>query len=195
MGMDRLASPDAPLTFVFPETRKPSVTGEPRASITAGCAFARAKASLYTSVDFTALNTIKSTEPTKTTNNTAILKQPRGTNHFQFRFHQLAFGVGGTGGGICSTEPFYFEREAFCNRSLRCDLSLTGSVAARQDAGHEITTLSSNCFRRRFDCIARRLRDYSCIRSSRARRHMDQLARHCLDHQRRRHVSCRQYQA
>jgi len=43
--MERFVSPDAPLTFVFPETRNPSVMGEPRASITAGFAFAVAKAS------------------------------------------------------------------------------------------------------------------------------------------------------
>ncbi len=34
--MERFASPDAPLTFVFPETRNPTVIGEPRASMTAG---------------------------------------------------------------------------------------------------------------------------------------------------------------
>jgi hypothetical protein len=44
--MERFASPDAPLTFVFPETTNPSLIGEPRASITEGCALARAKASL-----------------------------------------------------------------------------------------------------------------------------------------------------
>ena len=30
--MERFVSPDAPLTFVFPETRNPSVMGEPRAN-------------------------------------------------------------------------------------------------------------------------------------------------------------------
>ena len=44
--MERFASPEAPLTFVFPETRNPSVIGEPRTSMTAGCALARASASL-----------------------------------------------------------------------------------------------------------------------------------------------------
>src|SRR5437667_8312832 len=125
MGMDKLASPDAPLTFVFPETRNPSVTCEPRASMTAGCTFALAKASLQTSVDFTAVNTINITEPMKTTNNTAMLKQPSGTNHFQFRFHQFGFAVEEIG-GFCSTELFYFEREAFCNRSLSLRSKLDG---------------------------------------------------------------------
>src|SRR5436190_24006328 len=96
------------------------------------------------SVDFTALNTIKTTEPTKTTNNTAMLKQPTGTNHFQFRFHQLGFAVEESCGGFCSIELFYFEGEALCNRSLRCNLSLTHSVLAMQDARHETTTLSPN---------------------------------------------------
>lgn len=44
--MERFVSPDAPLTFVFPETRNPSEMGEPIASITAEFALARAKASL-----------------------------------------------------------------------------------------------------------------------------------------------------
>src|SRR5438876_10312347 len=107
--MERLASPDAPLTFVLPDTRKPSVTGEPRASITAGCVLARAKASLEMSLDFIALNTTRTIAPTKTPNSIAMLKQPRGTNHFQFRFHQLGLGVRGTAGRSCSTRPFYVE--------------------------------------------------------------------------------------
>ena len=51
-----------------------------------------------------------------------MLKQPSGTNHFQFRFHQFGFGVEEIG-GFCSTKLFYFRREAVCNRSLRCDLA------------------------------------------------------------------------
>jgi hypothetical protein len=38
-----------------------------------------------------------------------MLKQPRGTNHFQFRFHQLGLGVRGIAGGSCSTRSFYVE--------------------------------------------------------------------------------------
>ena len=118
-----------------------------------------------------------------------MLRQPRGTNHFQFRFHQFGLGVGQTDDGICSTEVLYFEREAFCNRSLRCDLSLTGSVAAMQDVGHETTTLPSNYFRMRFDCAHWRLHDDYTLRSSRACWHVDELARHSLDNQSRRHIS------
>src|SRR5205814_10339140 len=44
MGIDRFASPDAPFTFVLPERRNPSLIGDPRASITEGCAWARVKA-------------------------------------------------------------------------------------------------------------------------------------------------------
>ena len=44
--MERFASPDAPLTFVFPDTKNPSLIGEPRISITEGWTLARAKASL-----------------------------------------------------------------------------------------------------------------------------------------------------
>ena len=46
MGIDRFASPDAPFTLVFPEIRNPCLMGEPKESITAGFALARAKASL-----------------------------------------------------------------------------------------------------------------------------------------------------
>lgn len=68
-----------------------------------------------------------------------MLKQPRGTNHFQFRFRQFGLGTEETGGGgVCSTELFYLEREAFCNRSLRSDLRLTGSVTAMQDAAMKL---------------------------------------------------------
>jgi hypothetical protein len=44
-------------------------------------------------VDFIALNTINAIEATKATNNTSVPKQPAGTNHFQFRVHQLECGV------------------------------------------------------------------------------------------------------
>jgi hypothetical protein len=59
-------------------------------------------------VDFIALNTINAIEPTNATNNTNMLKQPSGTNHFQFRFHQLGLGVKGTV-GFCCTEPFLLQ--------------------------------------------------------------------------------------
>jgi hypothetical protein len=52
-------------------------------------------------VDFIALNTINAIETTKETNNTNMPKQPTGTNHVQFRFHQLGRGVRGTA-GFCS---------------------------------------------------------------------------------------------
>src|SRR5204863_398109 len=50
---------------------------------------------------------IRTTEATKTTTNAAMLKQPSGTNRFQFRLHQFGLRVGAIGGGICSIEAFY----------------------------------------------------------------------------------------
>src|SRR5882724_8857955 len=97
IGMARSASPAAPLTFVFPETKNPSLIGEPRASITAGCILALAKASLYGSVDLIALKTIMTIEPTKATRRIKIVRQPVGTNHFQFRVHQLPLASGPVG--------------------------------------------------------------------------------------------------
>jgi hypothetical protein len=51
-------------------------------------------------------------------NNVNVPKQPTGTNHFQFRIHQLGLGVRGTV-GFCSTESFYFSHEALCNHSFK----------------------------------------------------------------------------
>ena len=96
-----------------------------------------------------------------------MLKQPSGTNHFQFRFHQFGFAVEEMC-GFCSTELFYFEREAPCNRSLRRGLTLTHSVLAMQDARHETTTLSPNYFRGRADHAHGRLREHDTFWSSRA---------------------------
>ena len=68
------------------------------------------------------LNKIKMIEATKTTNNSAMLRQPS-ENHFQFRFHQFSFGVGGIG-GVCSTQRFYVEAEVLGNESLRLQSKL-----------------------------------------------------------------------
>src|SRR5262245_52772959 len=118
MGIIRLDSPAAPFTFVFPDMKNPSLMGEPRASTTAGSALARANASLYTSVDFIALKTITSIDPTNTRNSSAMLTQPNGTNHFQFRFHQFGFGIAGCVSDW-STGLFYFSDEALCNASVQ----------------------------------------------------------------------------
>jgi hypothetical protein len=48
-----------------------------------------------------------------------MLKQPAGTNHFQFRIHQLGLGVSGTVGGFCSIKSFYFSPEALSNHSFK----------------------------------------------------------------------------
>jgi hypothetical protein len=69
-------------------------------------------------VDFIALKTINAIEPTNATNNANMLRQPAGTNHFQFRIHQLGRGVRGTA-GFCSMEPFYFSSGDFCNHSSK----------------------------------------------------------------------------
>lgn len=72
-------------------------------------------------------------EATKTRKNAKIVRQPVGTNHFQFRVHQLDRGLEGRGGGFCSTELFYLDREARCKQSLRCDLAVRfgGTVRGR----------------------------------------------------------------
>ena len=70
-------------------------------------------------MDFIALNTINATEPTKAMNNVNVPRQPTGTNHFQFRFHQLGLGVSGTVGGFCSMKSFYFSPEASSNHSFK----------------------------------------------------------------------------
>src|SRR5438132_8045226 len=175
MGIDRFASPDAPFTFVLPERRNPSLIGDPRASITEGCACARAKAPLYTSVDFIALNTINAIETTKATNNTNMLKQPTGTNHVQFRFHQFGLGGRGIGGGFAPRSLSTSAAKLFaiipCN--WRFVPGLTGPVSAMQDGCREKTILSPTSFRRRIACTRRFLCDYSALRFSCPRRYLD----------------------
>jgi len=78
---------------------------------------------------------MRTTDPAKTTNNAATLKQPTGTNHFQFRVHQFGLGVGTTGADVCSTGSLYVADEVLGNQSLRCDLGLTRYAGSPQD-GH-----------------------------------------------------------
>src|SRR5262249_8032748 len=66
------------------------------------------------SVDFIALKTTTSTEPTNIRNSSATVKHHGGTNQFQFRFHQFGLDVGGIG-GVGSTQLLYSESNAFCN--------------------------------------------------------------------------------
>ena len=63
-----------------------------------------------------------------------------------------------------------------------CNLTLTPSAPAQQDALHETTITSSNYCRSRFAHAFGRLCDHD-IRSSCSGGHMDQLARHCVDNQ------------
>ena len=141
-----------------------------------------------------------------------MLKQPRGTNHFQFRFHQFGLGAGGTGGGICSMELSTLSAKSLATnlcKAVLCNWSrdvpvphglrarpsppvlsvLDGFRCREQDVRHETTKLSPNYFCRRFDNARRCVCNGSHVRPGRARRHMDQLARHCVDNQCRRHIS------
>jgi hypothetical protein len=60
----------------------------------------------------------------KAANKRRMVRQPLGTNHFQFRDHQLRLGSGGVFGSMA---PFYFNRRALYN-SLRRDLRLNDSL-------------------------------------------------------------------
>jgi hypothetical protein len=118
-------------------------------------------------VDFIALNTINATEPTKATNNANMLKQPTGTNQFQFRFHQLGLGARGTGGGFCSTESFYFSREAFCNENTltftlvsdTCrDRKKNVLLAWHQNSRQPLRQPSPNC-----PSVSAQTRSFNCV--------------------------------
>jgi hypothetical protein len=74
-----------------------------------------------------------------------MLKQPSGTNHFQFRLHQFGFAVEEIGGGFCSTQLFYFEREDLCNRSLRCALSVLAVGSIGPGNHPQINLIESLC--------------------------------------------------
>jgi len=102
-----------------------------------------------------------------------MLRQPTGTNHFQLRFHQFAFGIRGTVHAVSSIESLYVEGELDGNQSLRCDVRLTARGAEGQDARHEATTLSPNYLCRRLNGADDSVCDRSTVRSSRARWHVD----------------------
>ncbi len=89
MGMAKSACPDAPLTLMLPMTRTPGLIGEPRACTTAGLVCAAARASLYTSDDFTMPKTIVIMSIIKAAKTTRNPTQATGTNHFQFLCHQV----------------------------------------------------------------------------------------------------------
>src|SRR5437016_11300916 len=103
IGIPMSASPDGPFTFVLPEVNNPSLIGAPSAATTRRSLFARATASLYASDDFMTLNTKKTMQTTNSTASAMRVRQPVGTNHFQFRCHQFRRGgcdVSGGGGGV-----------------------------------------------------------------------------------------------
>src|SRR4029453_15910040 len=134
MGIERFVSPDAPLTFVFPETRNPSVMGEPRASFTAEFAFAPPK---------------------------AFLKKP------VVWFPQVGFCARGTGRGFCSTESFYFSREAFCNENTltftlvsdTCrDRKKNVLLAWHQNSRQPLRQPSPNC-----PSVSAQTRSFNCV--------------------------------
>jgi hypothetical protein len=50
------------------------------------------------------------------------VKQPIGTNHFQFRFHQFGLGIAGCANGE-STSFFYFNHKVVGNASFDEDRS------------------------------------------------------------------------
>src|SRR5256885_5202486 len=95
------ASPDGPFTFVLPEANIPSLIGVPSAATTRWSLFARATAILYASDDFMTLKTKKTIHATNSTVIAMSVRQPVGTNHFQFRCHQFLRGGCGVNGGGC----------------------------------------------------------------------------------------------
>src|SRR5438105_9479343 len=104
IGIARSASPEAPFTFVDPDGTKPSRIGVPSAVTTRSSFWARESAVLYASDDFRTLKTKKKMQTTKMTPSTMNVKQPVGTNHFQFRDHQPPRGgCGVNGGGVEGT--------------------------------------------------------------------------------------------
>ncbi len=87
--MARSACPDGPLTLMLPMTKVPALIGDPKALTTAGWVCAVARASLYTSDDFTIPKTIVIMSMIKAAKRTRAPRQATGTNHFQFRCHHV----------------------------------------------------------------------------------------------------------
>src|SRR4030095_1452934 len=74
-------------------------------------------------------------------------------------------------------------------------LGLTVSIVVRQDGRHEATTLSPNCFCSRLSSSDGWMRNCPELRPRCARRPVDQLAGHGLDHKSRWNVSRYSYKA
>ena len=72
-------------------------------------------------------------------NSSATVKQPSGTNHFQFRFHQFGLGVAGCVSGW-STSLFYFSDEVICNASVQAISRNDGFIAVEGYDGWEAVT-------------------------------------------------------
>jgi hypothetical protein len=74
------------------------------------------------SLDFIALKTITTIKQTKAATRRAIVRQPAGTNHFQFLVHQLpcdSDGIGGVVGSIrFSYEPLPADASNFIKRGV-----------------------------------------------------------------------------
>src|SRR5690349_15691167 len=94
------ASPLGPFTLMLPLKNTPVSTGDPSFCATAGSAFARATASLYTSACFIESKMIMTLPKMKATNSRMRVRHPAGTNHFQLRDHQLWRCGGIPGGGM-----------------------------------------------------------------------------------------------
>jgi len=100
IGMAKSACPDGPLTLMLPMTKIPASIGDPKALTTAGWDCAVARASLYTSDDFTMPKTIVTMSMRKAAKRARNPRQATGTNHFQFRCHHVRDFSWGTGGCV-----------------------------------------------------------------------------------------------
>src|SRR5881392_3333228 len=116
-------------------------------------------------------------DATKATKNIATLRQPSGTNHFQFRVHQFGF-EDETAGGAWSIDASMSDEKSLATQLFACHLP---RHAGRMLA-YEIKTVSPlfiySCVNRAAGCVC-----HDPFRSGRARWHMDEFTRDRVDNQ------------
>src|SRR6267378_5582559 len=91
--IERSALPEAPLVSMLPLTKNPASIGSPSNRFTSSFAFALSRASLYGSDDLMAPKASSKMSVPPPQQTTMGVRQPTGTTHFQFRFHQDGFGA------------------------------------------------------------------------------------------------------
>src|ERR1700681_1109023 len=133
--MEMSAVPEDPEVFTLPLSHQPSRMGSPSSARTWGFAFALSRASRKTSVCRMTEKTKKTSENTNAATSARIRAQPVGTNHFQFRCHQL--GRGAIVSGLVISQPPLLLADGCVNRHVEIFFAVDEMRLARLDREHQ----------------------------------------------------------